>query len=165
MAIRRSKSLLEADKFRATVMFLRLRTDVDWKPYEDNWLETQARRPPDYIFSDKQRKILNRLIAAATLFSVYSEYSVVELIRMAYPFRFEHPFPEDESFLEYHYTNGTTALPVRLVRDLANLYRRRELLQWDEAVEAVFRETWTEDTSLRDYGEGDWSQAPFPGAE
>jgi hypothetical protein len=141
-------------------MSLRSRTDVDWRAYEDNWLETQARRPKDYIYSDRQRNILNQLIAAATLFASYSEYSVVELLRMAYPYRFEHALPEDEFFLEHHYTCGTTALPVRLVRYLASLYRRREPLQRDETVEAVFRETWTEDTSLRDYEEGDWLPVP-----
>jgi hypothetical protein len=156
---RRSKKLLEADKFRATVMALRLRTDVDWKLYEDNFIETQVRRLDDYIFSDDQRKVLNRLIAAATLFSSYSEYSVIELIKMAYPFRFEHSLLEDELFLEYHYKIGTTALSVRLVRYLASLYRRREPLQRDEEVEAVFRETWTEDTTLQDY-----EDVPYSGA-
>lgn len=154
MAKRRSKKLLEADKFRVIVMSLRRRTDVDWRPYEDNWLETQAKRPSDYIYSEKQRRILNQLIAAATLFAGYSEYTVVELIKMTYPHRFELDYP-DEEFLEQHFNKGTAQLSVRLIRYLASLYRQREALQRDEAIEAVYRETWTEDTSLTDYDEGD----------
>jgi hypothetical protein len=157
MAKTRSKKLLESDKFRATVMALRLRADIDWHTVEDNFLETQARRPDDYIFSKDQRKFLNRLIAVATIFSTYSEYSVRELITMTYPYRFEHPHFEDEQFLRYHYEHGTTALPVREVRRLAALYRRRESLQRDESVEAVFDETWTDETSLLDY-DSDWSK-------
>lgn len=156
MAKRRSKKLLEADKFRAIVMSLRRRTDVDWTPYEDKWLEDQARRPDDYIFSEKERKILNQLIAAATPFSHYSEYSVVELFAKCYLYRGEHDLHHEE-FLDHHYKNGTTALPVRLVRYLAYLYRRRELLRLDEEVEAVYRETRTEETVLREYYESDWS--------
>lgn len=164
MAKRRSKQLIEADKFRTTIISLRCRTDVDWKPYEDNFIETQLRRSDDYIFSPDQRKVLNRLIAAATLFSSYSGYSVSELIRMAYPYRFERDLLEDEQFLEDHYNKGTTALPVRLVRYLASLYRRRELLPRDEEVEAVFRQTWTEDTSLREYEADEWTALSHSGA-
>jgi hypothetical protein len=163
MAKRRSKKLLEADKFRATVMALRQCADVNWTPYEDKWLESEARRSDDYIHSDDERKILNQLIAAAKLFSHYAEYSVVELIRMTFPYRFEHDLP-DQEFLEGHYRNGTSALPVRSIRYLAALYRRRESLQRDEEVEAVFRQTWAADTSLRDYEDNDWLQITYLGA-
>jgi hypothetical protein len=152
MAPQRGKKLQQADEFRAKVMRLRQRTDVDWRPYEDKWLEDEARRPDNYIYTDREQKILNQLIAAATLFTHYSGYSVPELIRMTPPHRSEMDLP-DEEFLEEHYSRGTTALPVRKIRYLASLYRNREPLQTDKAVEAVNRETWTEDTSRRDYDE------------
>ncbi len=152
MAKQRSRKLLESDKFREVVHQLVRRTDVEWKYYEENFLHTQVRRPDDYIFSDDQRKVLNRLIAVATVFSQYSEYSVRELFTMTYPFRAEFRY-EDEEFLTRHFLAGTTALPVREVRYLAGLYRHREPLERDERVEAVFRETWTDETSLGDYSD------------
>ena len=105
MAKQRSRKLLESDKFREVVHQLVRRTDVEWKYYEENFLHTQVRRPDDYIFSDDQRKVLNRLIAVATVFSQYSEYSVRELFTMTYPFRAEFRY-EDEEFL-------TSSLPCR----------------------------------------------------
>lgn len=156
MSKQRSRKLLESDKFRDIVHQLVRRTDVEWLPYEENFLHTQVRRPDDYIFSEDQRKVLNRLIAVATTFSEYSEYSVRELIGMTFQFRAELHY-NDEEFLARHFHAGTTALPVRNVRYLAGLYRHREPLERDERVEAVFDETWTNENAL-----GDYSVVPSP---
>ena len=161
MAKRRSKKLLEADKFRARVLSLKARHDVDWRPYEEKWLLDEANRRADYIYTDRERKVLNRLCAAATLFTHYSGYSVVELVKMTYQFRAELQY-SDEEFLEPHFRMGTTALSVRQIRYLASLYRTRESLQRDEAVEGVFRETWTEDTVLHAHDEDAWVNIPYP---
>jgi hypothetical protein len=152
MSKQRSRKLLESDKFREVVHQLVRRTDVEWKHYEENFLHTQVRRPGDYIFSDDQRKVLNRLMAVATTFAQYSEFSVRELFVMTYPHRAEL-HESDEEFLTRHFLAGTTALAVREIRYLAGLYRHREPLQRDERVEEVFRETWTDETSLADYGD------------
>jgi hypothetical protein len=147
---KRSRKLIESDRFREIVHALVRRLDVDWKPYEENFLHTQVRRSDDYIFSDDQRKILNRLVAAATTFSQYSEFSVRELFEMTYPHRAEL-HESDEEFLTRHFFAGTKTLPVRELRYLAGLYRHRESLQTDEQVEEVFQQTWTHETSLADY--------------
>jgi len=122
MAKRRSKKLQEADRFRAIVEGLRSRDDVEWREYEDKFLESQPRRPDDYIFTGPQWKVLNQLLAAATVFTHYSGQSVPELVKPVYLDR-ANLGEYGEDFITKHYQATTTQLPVRDIRYLANLYR------------------------------------------
>lgn len=152
MAKRLSKKAEKAAKFRAIVETLRLRFDVDWRPYEERFLESQTRRPDDYDFTDPQWRVLNQLVAASTIFTHYSGRAVPDLIRSVY--RYSADLGEGgEEFIERHHCNQTTALPVRDVRFLARLYRQNELLEYDESVEAVFCQTWDEDVAKREIDE------------
>jgi hypothetical protein len=69
---KRSKKLLKADAFRARVMALKSVTHTDWRDWEADWLDDEARRRENYIYTDNERVILNQLIASATTFTHYS---------------------------------------------------------------------------------------------
>jgi hypothetical protein len=152
MAKRRSKKLEEADRFRAMVERLRFRDDVEWREYEEKFLETQVRRPDDYIFSDRQWKILKQLLATSTLFTHYAGESVPVLFKTVYLYRAELD-EHGEDFVTRHYKVGTMQLAVRDICYLARLYRKRYLLEQDERVESVLGQTWDEDAAKREADE------------
>jgi hypothetical protein len=138
MAKRRSKKLVEADRFQARVISLLRIRHADWNDWEYDWLLDEARRPNDYIYTGKERVILNRLIAASTTFTHYSEHSVQELVDIAYPYRKD--LDEDaEEFLERIYRWRATDLKVRQISRLASLCRLTEALPRDETVADVIR--------------------------
>src|SRR5665213_3876523 len=84
---KRSKRLLEADAFRARVMALRGEIYADWRDWEADWLDDEARRREDYIYSDNERVILNQLVASATTFNQYSGWTVQEMLKAVYSYR------------------------------------------------------------------------------
>jgi hypothetical protein len=146
MAKRRSRKLLEADRFQARVISLLRITHADWNEWEQDWLFDEARRPNDYIYSEKERVILNRLIACATTFTHYSEWSVWEMLDVAYPYRKDLD-EDDEAFLEQLRNGRVCDLKVRQINRLANLCRLTEFLPRDEVVADVIRATRGQDLS------------------
>jgi hypothetical protein len=145
MAKRRSKKLLEADRFRARVISLLRIRHADWNDWEHDWLLDEARRPDDYIYTEKERVVLNRLIATSTTFTHYSEHSVQELLDIAYPYRKD--LDEDgEEFLEQIYRWRATDLKVRQISRLASLCCLTEALPHDKTVADVMRATRGDDT-------------------
>lgn len=88
MAKKPTKAQLEqaaAMKIREAVdRLIRIR-HPDWDDYEWDWLYTQVRRPPDYVFSVNQQAYLDRLVFNSKSFREYAGYTVPELIAIAYP--------------------------------------------------------------------------------
>jgi hypothetical protein len=148
---RRSKRLREADRFRAQVMLLINEPRTDWSDWEYDWLQSEARRPEDYVYTERERTILNRLIARARVFTHYSEHSVQEMVQIAYRYRAD--LDEDsEAFVQEVHKSGATWLRVREINRLAGIVRLSYALPYDKDVYAVLRLIWTEDnTELPSY--------------
>jgi hypothetical protein len=149
---RRSKKLVEADRFHAQVVSLLGEQHTDWDDEFDHpWLFEEARRPDEYVYTDRERVILNRMIARATVFAHYSEHSVRELIDIAYP------YPKDlgedgEAFIEKLHRWRATKLRVRQIDRLAGIVRLSYLLPRDKEVAEVMRAAWGQDeTELPPY--------------
>ena len=141
---KRSKKLQEADRFRAQVETLRNEPRTDWNDWEYDWLNSEARRREDYIYTDKERMILNRLITRARSFTGYAEHSVPELIEIAYRYRAD--LDEDsEVFIERLHSVAPTWLRVREIHRLAGIARLSHALAYDKDVQDVMRQIWTED--------------------
>jgi hypothetical protein len=104
------------------------------------------------IFSEAQWRILKQLVAASEVFSQYAGKPVRDLLASVFAYRAELD-ESGEEFAIRHYSASAIELPVRDVRYLARLYRQREYLELDEAVEAVFRQTWDEDAVRLEYDE------------
>ena len=107
---------------------------------KQEWLQDEAQRPNDYIYSDKERIILNQLIACATTLTHYSECSVQELLNVAYQYRKDLD-EDDEAYLEQLHNWRATDLKVRQISRLASICRLTEALQRDEIVAEVMRAT------------------------
>jgi hypothetical protein len=149
---RRSKKLLEADRFHAQVVSLLGEQHTDWDDEFDHpWLFEEARRPDEYVYTDRERVILNRMIARATVFAHYSEHSVRELIDIAYPY--PKDLDEDgEAFIEKLHRWRATKLRVRQIDRLAGIVRLSYLLPRDKEVAEVMRAAWGQDeTELPPY--------------
>jgi hypothetical protein len=146
MAKRRSRKLLEADRFQARVISLIRVAHADWNEWEQDWLQDEAQRPDDYIYSEKERVILNQLIASAMTFVQYSGWSVREMLDVAYPYRKDLD-EDDEIFLVQLYDWRATDLKVRQISRLASLCRFTEFLPRDEIVADVMRATRRQDLS------------------
>jgi hypothetical protein len=140
MAKRRSRKLLEADRFRARVVLLLRVAHADWNEWEQDWLQNEAQRPDDTIYSEKERVILDQLLACATTFTQYAEWSVRELLDTAYPYRADLD-EDDAAFLERLCRWCATDLKVRQINRLAGLVRLTEFLPRDETVADVMRAT------------------------
>ena len=146
MAKRRSRKLIEADQFHARIVSLMRVSHADWNEWEQDWLQDEAQRPTDYIYSDKERAILNQLITCSTTFTHYSECSVQELLNVAYQYR-EDLDEDDEPYLEKLYKWRATDLKVRQISRLASICRLTEALQRDEIVAEVMRATRKSESS------------------
>ncbi len=148
---KRSKKLQEADRFRAQVEALRNEPRTDWNDWEYEWLNSEARRPKDYIYTDKERMILNRLITRARSFTSYAEQSVPELIAIAY--RYCADLDEDsEAFINRLHDASPKWLRVREINRLAGIARLSHALPYDNDVQSVTQQIWAEDdTELPPY--------------
>jgi hypothetical protein len=144
---RRSKKLLEADIFRARVQQLRNLAESDWSDWEADWLDEESTRPDDYVYSDKERVILNQLIASATPFEGYNGWSVPDLLKIANRYRPDLD-ENNEEFVAQLWKRQPRALWVRTLNQLAKLARFSEPIGWDEQVQAVLRETRARDDEL-----------------
>jgi hypothetical protein len=143
---RRSKKLQDADRFRAQVMSLINEPRTDWSDWEYDWLQSEARRPEDYVYTERERTILNRLIARARVFTHYSEHSVQEMVQIAYHYRADLD-ENSEAFVEKVLESKATWLRVREINRLASIVRLSYALPYDKDVQAVMRLIWTEDDS------------------
>jgi hypothetical protein len=141
---RRSKKLQEADRFRAQVMTLINEPRTDWSDWEYDWLQSEARRPEDYVYTERERTILNRLIARARVFTHYSEHSVQEMVQIAYRYRADLD-EDNEAFVEQVHKSRANWLRVREINRLAGIVRLSYALSYDKDVQAVMRLIWTED--------------------
>ncbi len=145
--VKRRKKLLEADAFRARVLQLRAIPDAGWHDWEADWLDDEASRYKDYIYTDKERVILNQLIASATPFEGYNGFSISELLHIAYRHRAD--LNEDsEEFVERHWRRMPRTLRVRQLDRLASLCRLTEPVGRDEEVDRALRETHGQDDEL-----------------
>jgi hypothetical protein len=136
MAKRRSRALIEADAFHAIVVSLLRVPHDDWDEWQETWLLDEARRPSDYIYSDKERAVLNKFVAFSKTLTDYAGYTVSELARFAYPHRAEFD-EDDEEYLEQLREWRVTDLKLRHVRRLASICRLFMLLDYDEAAAFV----------------------------
>jgi len=114
-----------ADEFRSTVAEL-LQSDVIWTAWEENWLVSESRRRTDYIFSEKEHAVLDRMRDTASgPFTGYCDYTVSELIAIAYPWRFDLD-EEGQDFLEALHEKMPTGLRKRPLRRLVGICRSFE---------------------------------------
>src|SRR2546423_11758192 len=99
MAKRRRRELIKADEFHAKVVVLLRTRHADWNEWEETFLLDNAQRPKDFIYSDAQWIVLNRLIPCSESFTQYGDYTIQELLNIAHRFRFD--LDEDgQEFLE-----------------------------------------------------------------
>ena len=70
---RDTKAQREADQFRARI--IELLTDSDWLDEGvRHWLQKELQRERGYIYSERERAALNRIVAASTLFDGWGGY-------------------------------------------------------------------------------------------
>jgi hypothetical protein len=162
---KRGKKLRQADAFRARVQQLRALSDADWNDWEADWLDKEAARYDDYIYTDKERVILNQLVASATVFEGYNGCSVPELLEIVYRHRADLD-DDSEAFIERHYRRGPRTLRVRQINRLAAICRLTDDIGRDEEVDRVLREVRGKDEDLHElpdfvpYGQGGFSITP-----
>lgn len=117
--------LAEALEFRTSAEALFNDRYNDWNDWEFDWLAREMRRPPDYVYSDKEWAVLRRLQHYSRSFTEYDGHSVPELIAIAYTSRFDFQEHEQE-FAEKVHRWGATHLKRRQICFLASLCRRFE---------------------------------------
>jgi hypothetical protein len=124
------RELAEALKFRATAKTLLYDRYNDWKDWEYDWLTDEVRRRPDYIYSEKEHAVLNRLQHDARAFTEYAGYTVPELTAVVYAGRFDFDEYEQELVEKIHRW-GATTLKRRQICCLAGLARQFENIDYD----------------------------------
>ncbi len=126
----------EADEFRALAIALLGDRHNDWNDWEYDWLRDETRRQPDYIYTEKERAVLDRLQSYAKSFTEYAGYTVPELIAIAYVCRFD--LDEDgQEFVEKLRAWRATDLKRRQIKRLAGICRRFEKVGRDTLDEAA----------------------------
>lgn len=116
----------EALEFRTSARALLHDRYNDW----NDWEFDEARRPLDYIYSEREGAVLKRLQHYSRSFTEYAGYSVPELIAIAHASRFDFQEHEQE-FAEKVHRWGATHLKRRQIRLLASLCRRFENIGYD----------------------------------
>jgi hypothetical protein len=131
MARRRRRELIKADEFHAKVVVLLRTRHADWSEWEETFLLDNAQRPKDFIYSDAQWIVLNRLIPCSESFTHYGDYSVQELLNIAYRFRFD--LDEDgQEFLETLHRWRAVDLKRRQLKRLAGIARMFAPVGYDD---------------------------------
>jgi hypothetical protein len=117
-----SKHMSKADKFRSAVTALLQLPDHDWNDWEYDWLLSESRRRSDYVYSDKEHAVLDRLRNLAKSFTGYDGYTAAELITIAYQCRFDI---DDDAcdFLERLHRSNRTELKLRQMRRVVGICR------------------------------------------
>jgi hypothetical protein len=111
-----------AKQFREEVSALHQLPDQDWTDWELDWLESELRRSPQYVPSDKEQAVLARIRRSATQFTGWDGYSVPELIKSAYDYRIDCD-EWDQEFIEKLHRRGATKLRLREMARLVRLCR------------------------------------------
>jgi hypothetical protein len=128
---RKSPELIKALKFHAELVELLRTRHADWDDWEETFLLDNAQRPAEYIYSEAQWAVLNRLSSYAKSFTHYTDYTVQELLAIAYPARFD--LDEDaEEFLEVLTRWKATDLKRRQIRRLARIARQFVRIGYDD---------------------------------
>ena len=121
----------KADKFRATLHSLIRTRHADWNDWEWDWLHDEARRAPDYTYTEKEQNVLDRLGVYSRSFAEYAGHSVPELIAIAYKHRCD--LDEDgQTFVEMPHSWGAVNLKRRQIIRLARICRRTEKIGRDQ---------------------------------
>jgi hypothetical protein len=124
------KKLAEAQKFRETVFELLRTKHPDWNDWEWDWLHNESRREPDYIYTEKEQAVLDRLVVYSKSFMEYAHYTVPEMIAIAC--RHRHDLDEDgQRFVEELHAWRAVELKRRQIQRLAVICRRTERIGRD----------------------------------
>jgi hypothetical protein len=119
---RPSAELIKALEFHAKVVDLLGTRHSDWSEWEETFLLDNARRPRDFIYSEAQWAVLNRLASYSQSFTQYNGYTVRELLGIVYRFRYD--LDEDaQEFLEKLARWKPNDLKRRQIRCLAGFAR------------------------------------------
>jgi hypothetical protein len=125
------RNLAEAAEFRAVAKQLLYLGHRDWNDWELDWLGDEVRRRPDYLYTENEWAVLNRLQHNAKSFTGYADYTVPELVRIAYAGRYELG-EEDREFVEKLHRWSATDLKRRQIRLLAGICRLFENIGYDD---------------------------------
>lgn len=128
---RQTAEFIKAREFHAKVVELLRSRHADWSDWEETFLIDNAQRPGDYIYSEAQWGVLNRLSAYAKSFTHYDGYTVQELLAIAYPARFDLD-DNSEEFLEILTRWKATDLKRRQIRRLAKIARQFVRIGYDD---------------------------------
>jgi hypothetical protein len=129
---RQTKAQIEqakADSFRAIVISLLKTRHPDWNDWEWDWMHDEARRKSDYRYTEKEDAVLRRLILYSQSFGSYGDYTVQELVAIAYRYRADSG--DDEEFVEKLHRWGATELKRRQIWRLAGICRMFENIGYD----------------------------------
>src|SRR5437879_3031556 len=96
------RELAKALEFRTSAKALLHDRYNDWNDWEFDWLTDEVRRPPDYIYSEKELAVLKRLQHYSHSFIEYAGYSVTELSAIAYVSRFDFQDHEQQFAEKVH---------------------------------------------------------------
>jgi hypothetical protein len=123
--------LIKAREFHVRVVELLRTRHADWSDWEETFLIDNVQRPEDYIYSEAQWGVLNRLSTYAKSFTQYDGYTIQELLVVAYPARFD--LDEDsQEFLETLARWKATDLKRRQIRRLAGIARQYFRVGYDD---------------------------------
>lgn len=111
-----------ADAFRALALTLLTLRHHDWTDWEFEWLGAMTNRSTSYRFSEKENAKLEQLVRLSKAYTSYSGHSIQELIKIAYPFRFDLS-EDDQEFLEKLHGWRAIDLRLRQVHRLARICR------------------------------------------
>jgi hypothetical protein len=124
------KKLAEAQKLRQTVFELLRTKHPDWDEWEWGWLHNEAHREPNYIYTEKEQAVLDRLIIYSRSFTEYARHTVPELIAIAYRHRCDLN-EDNQLFVEQLHAWGAVDLKRRQIQRLAVICRRTERIGRD----------------------------------
>ena len=129
------QELLRATQLRTRATHLYKLSENDWNDWELDWLSDQIQRPVDYIYSDKQWAVLEKLERNAHVFREYAELSVNALLDISYASRFDVD-ENDQDFVEKLYQRAPLELRRRQIMRLAGICRAFENIGYDDLVHA-----------------------------
>jgi hypothetical protein len=128
------RELLRAADLRARALGLRNLPDHDWNDWEIDWLYDETQRSHDYIYSDKEWDILERLEWNALSFTAYAGFSVSELLAIGSSVRFDLD-EDDQEFVESLYQRMPQQLKRRQIGRLASICRMFENVAYDDLIQ------------------------------
>jgi hypothetical protein len=136
MTKRKNNQLIESERFQTTAISLLKVQHADWTDWEHEWLWDQARRPAKYTYSDNQQHKLEQLLSFSKSYTQYGSYTVQELLRIAFLYRFDLD-ETDQEFVETLHHWQATDLKLRQMRRLVRICRMFEIIERGELDEAA----------------------------